>query len=131
MSNQTLVIVESATKAKTITKMLGKGFTVLASYGHIYELIKKENAIDPNNNFKMQYQIVEKNTKHVNNIISAAKKSNTLILATDPDREGEAIAYNVCELLQDKKTYDHLNVQRCTFHQITKKAISEAIANPK
>ncbi len=131
MPEKTLVIVESPTKAKTISKMLDKHYTVLATYGHIYELIKKEDAIDPNNQFAAKYQVVEKNTKHVNNIVSAAKKSNHIILATDPDREGEAIAWNVCELLQEKKVYDKLNVERCTFHQITKKAILEAIASPK
>jgi DNA topoisomerase-1 len=131
MPEKTLVIVESPTKAKTISKMLDKQYTVLATYGHIYELIKKENAIDPNNQFAAKYQVVEKNTKHVNNIVSAAKKSTHLVLATDPDREGEAIAWNVCELLQEKKIYDQLNIERCTFHQITKKAIQEAIASPK
>ncbi|MDC3181235.1 type I DNA topoisomerase [Gammaproteobacteria bacterium] len=131
MPDKTLVVVESPTKAKTIGKMLDENYTVLASYGHIYELLKKEDAIDPNNDFKAKYQIVDKNIKHVNKIVSAAKKSTHLILATDPDREGEAIAWNVCELLQDKKVYEKLNVQRCAFHQITKKAILEAIASPK
>ncbi|UTC24728.1 type I DNA topoisomerase [Candidatus Comchoanobacter bicostacola] len=131
MSEHKLVIVESPTKAKTIQKFLGKDYTILATYGHIYELIKKNNAIDTEHGFKMHYQVVDKNKKHVDNITKSAAKCSQLILATDPDREGEAIAWHVCEHLKSKKKYEHLTVHRCTFHQITKKAILESIANPQ
>nr|WP_272880556.1 type I DNA topoisomerase [Candidatus Synchoanobacter obligatus] len=128
---QTLVIVESPTKAKTVGRMVGSSYTVLASFGHVFELIPKNGAVEPDNHFHMNYQPVEKNLKHLTKIVSSAKKSTTLILATDPDREGEAIAWHICEYLKEKKAYDHLTVKRSTFHQITKKAIIHAIENPK
>ena len=101
MSN--LVIVESPAKAKTIEKYLGKGFKVLASYGHVRDLIPKEGAVDTENDFAMKYTLVERNQKHVQAITKEMKKADTLYLATDPDREGEAISWHIAELLKEKK----------------------------
>ena len=129
--NQTLVIVESPTKAKTVSRIVGSDYTVYASFGHVFELIPKNGAVEPDNHFHMNYQPVDKNKKHLDKIASAAKKSQTLILATDPDREGEAIAWHICQYLKEKKVFDHLEVKRSTFHQITKKAILDAINHPK
>ena len=98
-----LVIVESPAKAKTIKKYLGKNFTVLASYGHVRDLIPKEGAVDTANDFNMHYQIIERNAKHLADICKAMKKATALYLATDPDREGEAISWHLCEYLQEKK----------------------------
>src|SRR5258707_12028965 len=98
-----LVIVESPAKAKTIKKYLGANFEVLASYGHVRDLLPKEGAVDPNDNFAMKYELIEKNAKHMTAIVSAMKKSQTLFLATDPDREGEAISWHIYEILQQKK----------------------------
>lgn len=124
-----LVIVESPAKAKTIEKYLGKDYKVLASYGHVRDLINKNGAVDPENNFAMQYQEVEKNIKHISAIRQALRKSSSLLLATDPDREGEAIAWSVHELM--KKVLKDKPVQRVVFHEITKKAIKDAVDNPR
>ena len=97
-----LVIVESPAKAKTISKYLGKDFEVMASYGHVRDLIPKEGAVDPDSGFAMKYQVIERNEKHVNAIIRALKKADALYLATDPDREGEAISWHLIELLKEK-----------------------------
>ena len=101
--SKNLVIVESPAKASTISKYLGKDFDVLASYGHVRDLIPKEGAVDTENDFSMKYQIIERNEKHVNAIIRALKKADALYLATDPDREGEAISWHLVELLKEKK----------------------------
>src|SRR6202035_4965619 len=95
-----LVIVESPAKAKTIKKYLGKGFEVLASFGHVRDLVPKEGAVDPDHDFAMKYAIIEKNAKHVDAIVKAFKEADALYLATDPDREGEAIAWNIYEILK-------------------------------
>ena len=95
-----LVIVESPAKAKTIKKYLGKDVEVLASYGHVRDLLPKEGAVDPSNDFAMKYQIIDRNSKHVEAIAKAMKKADTLYLATDPDREGEAISWHLYELLK-------------------------------
>ncbi|MFZ9190811.1 MAG: toprim domain-containing protein, partial [Schleiferiaceae bacterium] len=99
---QNLVIVESPAKAKTIKKYLGKDFEVLASYGHVRDLVPKEGAVDPSHHFAMKYDILEKNEKHVDAISRALRKAKSLYLATDPDREGEAISWNLRELLQGR-----------------------------
>ncbi len=125
-----LVIVESPAKAKTIEKYLGKDFHVLASYGHVRDLIPKEGAVDTNNDFAMKYEVIDRNQKHVQAITKAAKKADTLYLATDPDREGEAIAWHVHELLKQKKVLKEKPVFRVVFHEITKRAITEAVKNP-
>lgn len=128
--NKNLVIVESPAKAKTIEKYLGPDFKVLASYGHVRDLIPKEGAVDPSHDFAMKYEDIERNQKHVQAISKALKGSDTLYLATDPDREGEAISWHLYELLKDKKLLTNKAVHRVTFHEITKKAVTEAIANP-
>src|SRR6188768_1380309 len=102
-AGKNLVIVESPAKAKTIKKYLGTGFEVLASYGHVRDLLPKEGAVDPNHNFAMKYALIEKNEKHVDNIIKSFKNSDALYLATDPDREGEAISWHIYEILKAKK----------------------------
>ncbi len=126
-----LVIVESPAKAKTISKYLGKDFEVLASYGHVRDLVPKEGAVETDNGFAMKYQVIERNEKHVNAIIKALKKSDALYLATDPDREGEAISWHLIELLKEKKALNDKPVHRVVFHEITKKAVQDAIDNPR
>ncbi len=128
--SKNLVIVESPAKAKTIEKYLGKDFKVLASYGHVRDLIPKEGAIDTENDFSMKYQIIEKNEKHVNKIIQFLKKADTLYLATDQDREGEAISWHLYELLKEKDLLENKQVHRVAFNEVTKRAIQEAIDNP-
>ena len=128
--SKNLVIVESPAKAKTIEKYLGKDFKVLASYGHVRDLIPKADAIDTENDFTMKYQIIERNEKHVNKIIQFLKKADTLYLATDQDREGEAISWHLYELLKEKNLLDNKAVHRVAFNEITKRAIQEAIDNP-
>jgi len=129
--SKNLVIVESPAKCKTIKKYLGKDFEVLASYGHVRDLLPKEGAVDPDNNFAMKYQVIEKNAKHIDAIAKAMKKADTLYLATDPDREGEAISWHVCEHLKEKKLLKNKEVHRVVFHEITKRAIQEAMKNPR
>lgn len=124
-----LVIVESPAKAKTIKKYLGKDFEVLASYGHVADLVPKEGAVDPANHFAMKYEPIEKNLKHVEAIRRALKTAKALYLATDPDREGEAISWHINELMQD--VLGEKPVQRVVFYEITKSAVQEAIANPR
>jgi len=126
-----LVIVESPAKAKTIEKYLGQDFQVLASYGHVRDLVPKEGAVDPDHDFAMKYEVIERNQKHIQAISKALKASDTLYLATDPDREGEAISWHLYELLKDKKLLKDKPVHRVVFHEITKKAVTEAIANPE
>ncbi len=126
-----LVIVESPAKASTISKYLGKDFDVLASYGHVRDLVPKEGAVDTENHFSMKYQIIERNEKHVKAIMRALKKSDALYLATDPDREGEAISWHLVELLKEKKALDNKDVHRVVFHEITKQAVRDAVANPR
>src|SRR5699024_7733445 len=129
--SQNLVIVESPAKARTIEKYLGKGYQVLASYGHVRDLIPKEGAVDTQNNFAMHYDIISRNAKQVDKIASALKKADTLLLATDPDREGEAIAWHLLELLRDRGLLDNKAVRRVVFHEITKRAVANAVANPR
>ena len=126
-----LVIVESPAKAKTIEKYLGKDYKVLASYGHVRDLIPKEGAIDTDHDFSMKYQVIEKNEKHVDKIVNLLKKANTLYLATDQDREGEAISWHLYELLKEKGLLDEKDVKRVVFNEVTKGAIKDAIANPR
>ena len=126
-----LVIVESPAKAKTISKYLGKDFDVLASYGHVRDLVPKEGAVDTENQFAMKYQVIERNEKHVNAIIRALKKADALYLATDPDREGEAISWHLIELLKEKNVLGNKAVHRVIFHEITKQAVQDAVANPR
>ncbi len=129
--SKNLVIVESPAKAKTIEKYLGKDFDVMASYGHVRDLVPKEGAVDPNDGFAMKYQVIERNEKHVNAIVKALKKADALYLATDPDREGEAISWHLIELLKEKNALNDKPVHRVVFHEITKNAILHAIQNPR
>jgi DNA topoisomerase-1 len=129
--SKNLVIVESPAKAKTIGRYLGEDFDVMASYGHVRDLVPKEGAVDPEHGFAMKYQIIEKNEKHVNAIVRALKKADALYLATDPDREGEAISWHLTELLKEKKALDGKAVYRVVFHEITRNAIREAIEHPR
>ncbi len=131
MEQKNLVIVESPAKAKTIKKYLGKNFEVLASYGHVRDLVPKEGAVDPKRKFAMRYQILEKNEKHVQAIARALKKSDALYLATDPDREGEAISWHLTELLKELNVLDGKDVHRVVFYEITRNAIREAIEQPR
>ena len=126
-----LVIVESPAKAKTIKKYLGRGFEVLASYGHVRDLLPKEGAVDPANDFSMKYQLIEKNQKHVDAIAKALKKAEALYLATDPDREGEAISWHLYEILKERGLLKDKTVGRVAFNEITKRAINEAIEHPR
>jgi len=126
-----LVIVESPAKAKTIKKYLGKDFEVLASYGHVRDLLPKEGAVDTENAFAMKYQLVEKNEKHIEAIAKAMKKADALYLATDPDREGEAISWHLYEILKERKLLEGKEVGRVVFHEITKRAITEAVKQPR
>ena len=126
-----LLIVESPAKAKTINKYLGKDFMVLASYGHVRDLVPKEGAVDPDNNFKMRYELIEKNEKHVEALSKAAKVADTIYLATDPDREGEAISWHIAEILKERNLLKDKTLHRVVFTEITPKAIREAVDNPR
>jgi DNA topoisomerase-1 len=125
-----LVIVESPAKAKTIEKYLGKDFKVLASYGHVRDLVPKEGAVETDNNFKMNYSVVERNEKHINNIKKELRKADSLYLATDPDREGEAISWHLYELLKENNLMKDKRAYRVSFHEITRQAVTDAVSNP-
>ena len=129
MANK-LLIVESPAKAKTINKYLGSEYMVIASFGHVRDLPRKNSSIDVDNNFKADYQLSAKSKKHVDEIVSEAKKANEIILATDPDREGEAIAWHIAEILREKKL-DKKPITRVAFYEITKPAIIAALENPR
>lgn len=126
-----LLIVESPAKAKTINKYLGKDFQVLASYGHIRDLVPREGAVDTEHNFSMRYDLIEKNERHVEAIAKAAKQANALYLATDLDREGEAISWHIAEILRERGLLEGKELHRVVFSEITPKAVKEAIANPR
>jgi DNA topoisomerase-1 len=126
-----LVIVESPAKAKTIKKYLGKDFEVLASYGHVRDLVPKEGAVDPDAGFAMQYQVLEKNERHIESISRALKKAKALYLATDPDREGEAISWHLSEILKERGDLANKKMHRVVFYEITKSAVREAISQPR
>ena len=126
-----LVIVESPAKAKTINKYLGDNFTVLASYGHIRDLPSKNGSVDPDNQFKMSWEVDSFSKKYLKEITDVAKESDKIILATDPDREGEAIAWHVKQFLDEKKLLKGKKVERVVFNEITKKAVTNGIQNPR
>jgi DNA topoisomerase-1 len=126
-----LLIVESPAKAKTINKYLGKDFTVLASYGHVRDLVPKEGAVDPDRGFAMRYDLIDKNEKHVDAIAKAAKGAEHLFLATDPDREGEAISWHIAEILKERGLLKDKTLQRVVFTEITPRAIREAMTQPR
>ena len=126
-----LVIVESPAKAKTIKKYLGKDFEVLASYGHVRDLVPKEGAVDPEHGYAMKYQVLEKNERHVEAIARTLRKAKSLYLATDPDREGEAIAWHLREILDSRGDLKGKEVHRVVFYEITRNAVREAVAQPR
>lgn len=129
--SSSLLIVESPSKAKTLKKYLGKDFEILASYGHVRDLVPKQGAVDTEHDFKMKYQLIERNAKHVDAIAKAVKLADNIYLATDPDREGEAIAWHLAEILKSKKLLAKKNVKRVVFHEITQSAVQAAVANPR
>jgi len=126
-----LLIVESPAKAKTINKYLGKDFSVLASYGHVRDLVPKEGAVDPERGFAMRYETIEKNEKHVDAIAKAARAADHVYLATDPDREGEAISWHIAEILKERGLLEGRSLQRVVFTEITPRAIRAAIERPR
>src|SRR6201986_4023450 len=128
---ENLVIVESPAKAKTIKKYLGKDFDVLASYGHVRDLVPKEGAVDPEKGYAMKYQVLEKNERHVDAIARTLRKAKSLYLATDPDREGEAIAWHLKEILNSRGDLEGKEVHRVVFYEITRNAVREAVAQPR
>ncbi len=126
-----VVVVESPSKAKTINKYLGPGFKVLASYGHIRDLPSKNGSVDPDNDFAMVWELDAASKKRVSEIAAAVKSADRLVLATDPDREGEAISWHLLEVLAEKKALKGVRVDRVAFNAITKKAVQEAMAQPR
>src|SRR5882672_8847317 len=129
--SQSLLIVESPSKAKTLKKYLGRGFEIVASYGHVRDLEAKEGAVDPVDDFRMRYTLVEKNKKHVDTITKAVAKATNIYLATDPDREGEAIAWHLAEILKSRKLLKNKKLHRVVFYEITESAVREAVAHPR
>jgi DNA topoisomerase I len=125
-----VVVVESPAKAKTINKYLGSDYHVLASFGHVRDLPAKDGSVDPENGFAMLWTLEDRSNKHVGEIVKAVKNADTLILATDPDREGEAISWHLLEALREKKALKNQKVQRVTFNAITKNSVLKAMANP-
>jgi DNA topoisomerase I len=129
--SKNLVIVESPAKAKTIKKYLGKDFEVMASYGHVRDLVPKEGAVDPTRQFAMRWELIDKNRKHVDAIARAVRKADALYLSTDPDREGEAISWHLHELLKESGALDGKTVHRSVFYEITQSAVQEAVDHPR
>jgi DNA topoisomerase I len=126
-----VVVVESPAKAKTINKYLGPGYQVLASFGHVRDLPAKDGSVDPNNDFHMLWEVDDKSQKRLNDIARAVKGADTLILATDPDREGEAISWHVLEVLKQKSALKKQNVERVVFNAITKQSVADAMKHPR
>jgi DNA topoisomerase-1 len=126
-----LVIVESPAKAKTINKYLGSDYTVLASYGHIRDLPPKDGSVRPDEDFAMDWELGERADRPVGEITKAVKNADTVYLASDPDREGEAIAWHILEVLRAKGLDKNATIKRVTFNEITKKTVTDAIANPR
>ena len=126
-----IVVVESPAKAKTINKYLGPGYEVLASFGHVRDLPAKDGSVDPDADFKMLWEVDDKSAKRLNDIARAVKGADGLILATDPDREGEAISWHVLEVLKEKNALKKQTVERVVFNAITKQAVSDAMKNPR
>jgi DNA topoisomerase-1 len=126
-----LLIVESPSKAKTLKKYLGKDYEILASYGHVRDLVPKQGAVDTAHDFSMKYELIARNSKHVDAIAKAVKEADTIYLATDPDREGEAIAWHLAEILKAKKLLKNKTLKRVVFHEITQTAVQAAVADPR
>ena len=126
-----VVVVESPAKAKTINKYLGSDYTVLASFGHVRDLPPKDGSVDPEQDFTMLWQVQPDSERHLKEIVKAVKGSDRLFLATDPDREGEAISWHVLEELQRRKALKGVDVKRVVFNEITKSAVTGAMQNPR
>ena len=126
-----LLIVESPSKAKTLKKYLGKDYEILASYGHVRDLVPKTGAVDTDNDFEMKYEVIARNSKHVDAIGKAVKDVDVVLLATDPDREGEAIAWHLSEILKARKLLKGKKLKRVVFYEITEGAVKEAVATPR
>jgi DNA topoisomerase-1 len=126
-----VVIVESPAKAKTIGKYLGKDYEILASYGHVRDLVPKEGAVDPEHGYAMRYEVIDKNAKHVDAIAKAVKKANAVYLATDPDREGEAISWHLAEILKERGALDGRALHRVVFYEITEREVRDAMQSPR
>src|SRR5690349_19848916 len=126
-----IVVVESPAKAKTINKYLGSGYQVLASFGHVRDLPPKDGSVDPEHDFHMKCEVDAKSQKRLADIAKALKEAKRLILATDPDREGEAISWHVLEVLKEKRALKEQNVQRVVFNAITKQGVTEGMRNPR
>src|SRR3954464_5138531 len=126
-----IVVVESPAKAKTINKYLGPGYEVLASFGHVRDLPAKDGSVDPEQNFKMLWEIDAKAQKRLNDIARVLKDADGLILATDPDREGEAISWHVLEVMKEKNALKKQTVERVVFNAITKQAVTDAMKKPR
>ena len=131
MTAETVVVVESPAKAKTINKYLGRDFRVLASFGHVRDLPPKDGSVLPDKGFAMSWQMDERGRKHVGEIAKAVKGASRLYLATDPDREGEAISWHVREALESRKALNGVEVGRVVFHEVTRNAVLDAVANPR
>jgi DNA topoisomerase-1 len=128
---KTLLIVESPAKAKTLNKYLGKNYEVLASYGHVRDLVPKNGAVNTESNYEMDYEILARNAKHIDAIVKAASGVDNILLAPDPDREGEAIAWHISELLKGKRALKGKEIKRVVFYEITQSAVTEAVAHPR
>jgi DNA topoisomerase-1 len=126
-----VVIVESPAKAKTIGKYLGKDYEILASYGHVRDLVPKEGAVDPEHGYAMKYEVIDKNAKHVDAIARAVKKADAVFLATDPDREGEAISWHLAEILRERGALNGRALHRVVFYEITEREIRDAMQSPR
>ena len=126
-----VVVVESPAKARTISAYLGGAYTVLPSYGHVRDLPPKDGSVDPDDDFAMIWQVDPKAGKHLDAIARALRKSDKLYLATDPDREGEAISWHVCEALGERKALGGVDVNRIVFHEVTRDAVLDALRRPR
>ena len=131
MSASNVVIVESPAKAKTINKYLGSDYAVIASYGHVRDLVNKDGSVEPDNDFAMRWLIGERSKKNVNDIKKLVKAADTVYLATDPDREGEAISWHINEILEDGKLLKGKDIHRVAFNEITKNAVQEAFTHAR
>ncbi len=131
MPGSNVVIVESPAKAKTINKYLGSDYTVVASFGHVRDLPARDGSVRPDEDFAMEWELGDRSKRHMDEIAKAVKSAERVYLATDPDREGEAIAWHLSELLREKRLIDKVEVQRITFNEITKSAVQAALANPR
>jgi len=126
-----VVVVESPAKAKTINRYLGDEYKVLASYGHVRDLPAKDGSVQPSEDFSMAWEVGDKSEKPLNEIIKALKGADTLYLATDPDREGEAISWHIEQILRERGLLDTVEVKRVVFNEITEGAIKDAFVHPR